>query len=119
MRFLSAAGWRLAAIAAVFALAAGLAAEASAPTVSHSALKRLFPGKFAVSVSGVSVRIVAASNGNLTGTSFAGTDSGRWSVKNGRLCIMLRDWFDGQTKCSRVVREGEWYRAETVRFRKI
>ena len=119
MRFHSAIRWRLGAIVAAFMLAAGFAAEAATPQVSHNALKRLFPGKFAVTVSGVSVRMVAAGNGNLTGTSFAGTDTGRWSVRQGRLCIMLRDWFDGQTKCAHVVREGNWYRAETVRFRKI
>ena len=119
MRFHRAAGWRLGAIIVAFMLAAGLVAEAATPQVSHSALKSLFPGKFAISVSGVSVRIIAASNGNLTGKSFAGTDTGRWSVRQGRLCIMLRDWFDGQTRCAHVVREGSWYRADTVRFRKI
>ncbi len=63
--------------------------------------------------------MVAASNGHLTGKSFAGTDTGRWSVRSGKLCIMLRDWFDGQTRCSHVVRGGNRSRAETVRFRKI
>ena len=119
MRFASAGRWRWVAVAAIFMLAAGLAAEASTPPVSHDALKRLFPGKFAASVGGVSVRVIAAGNGHLTGTSFAGSDFGRWSVRRGRLCIMLRDLFDGQTRCAHVVREGKWYRADTVRFRKI
>jgi len=119
MRFQSAVRRRSGAIAFAIMIAASAAAAAATPPISHSALKNLFPGKFAVSVSGVSVRIVASANGTLEGKSFAGSDSGSWSVRSGRLCIMLRDWFDGQTRCSRVVRDGDWYRAEDVRFRKI
>ncbi|NND49033.1 MAG: hypothetical protein HKN60_02145, partial [Rhizobiales bacterium] len=109
MRFKNAVRRRFGVIAFAIIMTASAAAPAATPSISHSTLKSLFPGKFAVSVSGVSVRMVAASNGYLTGTSFAGTDTGRWSVRSGKLCIMLRDWFDGQTRCSRVVRDGKWY----------
>ncbi len=88
--------------------------------VSPAELRKLFPGKFSAVVKGYRVRFVAKSNGRLKG--FYGTlsDEGRWSVRGGRLCVMLRDWLDGRTTCARVRRENDnWYRARNIRFRKL
>jgi hypothetical protein len=99
-----------------------LLAPASAPAagpIGQAALERLFPGTFAVSVRGIGATFVASGNGALKGATIVGTDSGSWIVRSGKLCIMLHDWFNGRTRCSTVVREGDWYRADAIRFRKI
>jgi len=108
--------------AAIALAAMVLVAPASAPAagaIGQADLERLFPGTFAVSMRGIGATFVASRGGALKGATFAGTDSGRWIVRSGKLCIMLHDWFDGRTRCSTVVREGDWYRADVIRFRKI
>jgi hypothetical protein len=111
---------RLGAVAMALAVfSSGGFSPAEAKSVTHATLKKLFPGTFAVRMDGVSATFVARSGGKLTGSSFAGSDSGRWSVRSGRLCITLNKWFDGSTRCSSVSHDGDWYRANNVRFRKI
>jgi hypothetical protein len=82
------------------------------------ALNALFPGTFQAVVHGYNVTFVARRDGSLHGTFQSGTDTGRWSVRKGQLCIMLSNWLRGQTSCSGVVQHGDWYRAENVVFRK-
>lgn len=108
-------------IFAVLTLLCGLAAaEASAgERLSTRAIKQLFPGKFSAVVKGYKVRFTAKRDGSLIGSHMASTDTGRWSVRRGRLCIMLKDWLDGKTSCSSVVHNGGWYRAKKVKFRKL
>lgn len=118
MRTLGAPG--LGVLVALFVSVSASAVSTAAPsTLSHSTLRSMFPGTFAVRVQGMSAKFIASSGGRLTGESLVGTDSGYWSVRSGRLCIMLRDWLGGETRCSAVVREGGWYRAESVLFRRI
>lgn len=89
------------------------------PKVGHAALKAMFPGTFAVNMQGIAATFHAGQGGRLTGRAMVGTDTGRWSIRGGQLCIMLNGWFSGRTRCSAVVREGNWYRADSVRFRKV
>ena len=92
---------------------------ASAAPLEPQALKALFPGSFAAQVHGYQVSFVAHQDGSLVGTSQQGTDTGQWSVQSGQLCIMLSSWLNGRTACSKVVQQGDWYRADNVVFRKL
>ena len=88
--------------------------------VPSTELRKIFPGKFQAHVKGYRVRFVAASNGLLKGYYGSFTDTGRWSVRGNRLCIMLKDWLDGKTTCSPVRRtRGSWYVARGIRFRRM
>lgn len=109
---------RLIAILFGIVLLFGANAPAAAGGIDDSTLNRLFPGTFSVRVSGISATVVAHRGGRLSGKAFVGTILGRWSVRSGRLCIALEDWSDG-TQCSAVVQEGDWYRADRVRFKRI
>lgn len=103
--------------------AAGLAgvlfaAPAEARSLKPGDLRALFPGTFEAVVYGYTVSFTAHRDGSLVGRYAAATDTGRWSIKRGQLCIMLSSWLSGQTTCSVVVQQGQWYRAENVVFRK-
>ena len=87
--------------------------------LSTRAIKQLFPGQFSAVVKGYAVKFVARRDGSLIGTHMASKDTGRWSVRRGRLCIMLKDWLKGKTKCSPVVQSGSWYRTKVAKFRKL
>jgi hypothetical protein len=88
--------------------------------LSQRELRRLFPGSFDAVVYGIlSVKIIAHGNGQLTGLFSGKKDTGRWSVSNGRLCIMLNRWTDGKSSCSAVVASNGWYRGTGVRFKKL
>jgi hypothetical protein len=105
--------------------AAGLALSLSTFTahaddaLSQKELRRLFPGSFKAVVHGIELKIVAHSNGSLTGVYSGKTDKGRWSVSNGKLCVALDKWMGGKSSCSQVVAEAGWYRGNGVKFRKL
>ena len=78
------------------------------------------PGNFDAVVYGMlEVKIIAHQNGQLEGLFSGKRDTGRWSVSNGRLCIMLSRWTDGKSSCSEVVASNGWYRGNGVRFKKF
>ncbi len=109
---------------ATFGMAGMLALAIMSPAdagekLSTRAIKNLFPGQFHAVVKGYKVRFSAKGDGSLTGSYLASTDKGRWSVRRGRLCIMLKDWTKGKTNCSPVIRTGAWYKARNVKFRKL
>ncbi|MDH3742062.1 MAG: hypothetical protein OER56_10750 [Hyphomicrobiales bacterium] len=108
-------------IVAVSMVLGGLAAgQASAEEkLSTRAIKQLFPGQFHAIVKGYKVVFTAKRDGSLIGNYNSAKDTGRWSVSRGRLCIMLKDWMDGKTSCSTVVRNQDWYTAKQVKFRKL
>ena len=86
--------------------------------MSGKEIKGLFPGKFVAVVKGYKVQFSAKRSGVLIGKYYDEVDRGRWSVRNGRLCIMLKNWMSGETDCSPVHYADGWYRADTVKFRK-
>jgi hypothetical protein len=97
----------------------GLSAFAD-DVLSQKELRRLFPGSFQAVVHGsIVLKIVAHSNGSLTGVYSGKTDKGRWSVSNGRLCVALDTWMSGKSSCSAVVAEAGWYRGNGVKSRKL
>jgi hypothetical protein len=106
--------------AAGFIFVASINTAFAGDTLSQSELRRLFPGSFDAVVYGIlQVKIVAHGNGQLIGLFSGKKDTGRWSVSNGRLCIMLSRWTDGKSSCSPVVASNGWYRGNGVRFKKL
>jgi len=108
----------------VLAIAGALAIASYTPAgaaekVSSSTLKRLFPGQFQAIIKGYKVRFSAMGNGRLYGKYKNYKDQGRWSVRSGRLCIMLKEWMNGETKCSSVTKRNGWYQSAQVQFRKF
>ena len=88
--------------------------------LSQKELRGLFPGSFMAVVHGsIKLKIVAHSNGSLTGVYSGKTDKGRWSVRNGKLCVALDTWMAGKSTCSAVVAQAGWYRGSGVKFRKL
>ena len=94
------------------------ASPAGADELSSRQLRKLFPGEFNAVVQGTTVQFSARRGGRLIGRYMSSTDKGRWSVRGGKLCIVLDKWMNGKTKCSPVVAEGDWYRAADVRFQR-
>ena len=89
-------------------------------SIEHQTLKAMFPGTFQAVVQGYQLSFVARRDGSLVGQYQSQTDTGRWSIESGQLCIMLSSWLSGRTSCARVVPHGEdWYRADQVLFRKL
>lgn len=88
--------------------------------LNQSELGRLFPGTFlAVVNSAYTVRIVARSNGTLSGAISGHQDDGRWSVKSGRLCIAWNTWLNRRANCTAIVSSDGWYHGNGVKFRKL
>jgi hypothetical protein len=108
---------RLLALAGV--VVAVLVPVAGAGDLNTRALRKLFPGDFHAVVRGSTVQFTAKSDGSLIGRYLTATDQGRWSVRNGRLCIVLEKWMKGKAACSTVTEDDGWYRAADVRFRRI
>jgi len=111
---------KLAAFAAAAALTIVVSGPAKAESLGHRALKQLFPGQFQAVVSGLmALKITARSDGTLVGFLDSSKDTGSWSVKNGNLCIRFERWTNGRINCSPVTQVGDWYHANSVKFRKI
>jgi hypothetical protein len=104
--------------AGLLVLSATQPLHASETHLEVRALEALFPGRFTAVVHGYTVSFKAHYDGTLVGHHGSETDTGRWSIVQGELCIMLSTWLNGRTNCARVVRDGEWYRAGRVHFRK-
>ncbi len=95
------------------------ASPAGADELSSRQLRHLFPGDFNAVVQGTTIQFSAKRGGRLVGRYMSSTDKGHWSVRGGKLCIVLDNWMNGKMKCSTVVADGEWFRAADVRFQRV
>jgi hypothetical protein len=107
------------AIAGAILMSLGLGTALAGETLSPRELTRLFPGDFQAVVQNYHVRFSAKTDGTLIGQVMGSSDQGRWSVRNGNLCITLESWLKGRTNCSRVVQQAGWYEGSGVKFRKL
>ncbi len=88
--------------------------------LTQAQLQKLFPGTFTAVVQGATkLTFTAKSNGTLIGEMPGKQDSGRWSLRDGKLCVMLTTWTRGKSACSAVVADSGWYRGQGIKFRKI
>ncbi len=108
------------AMAGAMLLMAGSSVHAAdTGTLSSRQLAQLFPGDFQAVVQNYNVRFSANPDGTLVGRVLGSSDSGRWSVRGGKLCISLESWLKGRTNCSAVVKQAGWYEGSGVKFRKL
>ena len=89
--------------------------------LSGAELRSLFPGSFQAVVSGaINFRITARGDGSLSAISPRGrTDTGRWSVRSGKLCIEFNNWLAGRTRCTSVIHDAGWYVGSAVKFKRV
>ncbi len=107
------------AAAGALMLCASSTAHADA-ALTHSQLQKLFPGTFMAVVHGaMKLTFTAKGNGTLIGEMPGKQDSGRWNVRDGKLCVMLNTWTRGKSACSAVVADNGWYQGRGIKFRKI
>ena len=107
-------------MAAALLLSSLSSAALADDTMTQSELRQLFPGTFLAVVRGnVMLTFKAMNNGVLIGKMPGKQDEGRWSLENGKLCIMLSNWTKGKSSCSEVVADNGWYLGQGVKFRKI
>lgn len=86
--------------------------------LSERELSQLFPGRFQAIVQGtLVVNITARRDGSLLGEFMSRSDTGRWSIRSGELCIRFSKWLGGRTSCAAVVEQAGWYRTSDVQFR--
>ncbi len=98
---------------------AAQAASSGQRALDRQELRKMFPGTFRAQVKGYDVRFIASRDGRLKGIYGSLTDDGRWSLRGNRLCIMLKDWLKGKTRCAAVRQtSGAWYLAGDIRFRR-
>lgn len=78
--------------------------------LSADELAALFPGQFeAIWKDKHQVRVVVGSDGEVRGSSGIMSDSGRWSIDGDRLCVAFNWWTRDRTRCTEVLRRGDWY----------
>jgi hypothetical protein len=93
------------------------APAAAGERLTSAQLLDLFPGHFQAIVRGNSVKFTATATGQLVGRLGRSIDQGRWSVRNGELCIMMKEWTQGRTNCSAITGNDGWLHGKGVSFR--
>ena len=73
-------------------------------------LKNLAPGRYKVTLMGVSNMTVALSgNGTILGAANGAKDKGHWNLNGNQICIGWNNWLGGSTRCSGLMREAGYY----------
>jgi hypothetical protein len=87
--------------------------------MSEGELQLLFPGEFHVVVNGLlDVQVTASEDGSLFARQTGKSDSGRWEIRSGQLCITFSKWLENTTHCADVIEDGAWYRTSNLAFQK-
>ena len=106
-------------LAAIAFLAPVPLAHAEEP-LNDQQLLRLFPGTFQALVKGkYEVTVTVKRDGAIVGEVSGLLDQGRWTVRDGELCIVMPAMTRGRVECSAVVADNGWYRGRSVSFRKL
>ena len=88
--------------------------------LTEQQILHLFPGTFQALVRGkFDVTVTVARDGAIVGQIPGLEDHGRWTVKDGELCIVLPNFTRGKVECSAVVSASGWYRGRNVAFRRL
>ena len=111
------------AVAGAVALTTLIPAQAGERSLKAKDIRNLFPGTYEARVRGYKVKIVARSNGSLSGSAFNYKDKGRWWIKGNRLCVAWSNWTGGRASCGVIARAGKWYVSRSsggsMKFRRI
>lgn len=106
----------LAAVAICVLTSGVLAGDALSP----SELRKLAPGRYAVSVMGlVNLTVSMRPNGVITGQAKGEVDRGFWTVQGQKLCIAWNRWNNGQRRCAVLSGDNGAYQGGGLSIRRI
>jgi hypothetical protein len=95
--------------------------QAQAETLSAQDIRKLAPGRYAVSVMGlVNMTVSMRPNGTVAGTTSKGKrDTGSWSIQGQRLCVAWNKWLGGQRRCATLKGANGSYSGGGLSLRRI
>lgn len=78
--------------------------------LSAGEIAALFPGRYeAIWKDKHQVRVVARTDGEISGSFGIFSGSGRWSIVGDELCVASRWWSSNRPRCSEVLLHQGWY----------
>ncbi len=79
-------------------------------TLGATQLKNLAPGRYKVTLMGVSdMTVTLRGNGTILGAANGANDNGHWNLNGDKICIGWTKWLGGSTRCSSLMREAGYY----------
>jgi hypothetical protein len=79
-------------------------------TLGPAQLKNLAPGRYKVTLMGVSnMTVTLRSNGTVFGAAKGAIDSGHWNLSGNKICIAWNKWLGGRARCSGLISEAGYY----------
>ncbi len=107
-------------LVAVVALCAFCSVAFADDALTPNELKRLAPGRYAVTVMGlVNMTVSMRPNGVITGQAKGDKDRGFWTVQGQKLCIVWRKWNDGKTSCAALKGDNGSYQGGGLSIQRI
>ena len=99
-------------VLAISALCAPQQLRATPQALSASQIKALFPGIYeGIADDKYEFIVSGGSNGQLIGRSRGREKTLPWKITGNKLCIIVTEESLSKTYCSRIVKDGIWYRA--------
>jgi hypothetical protein len=78
--------------------------------LSADEIAALFPGQYeAIWRDRHQVRVVAGTDGEISGSYGIFSGSGEWAIVGNKLCVTINWWTRAKPRCSEVIRHGGWY----------
>ena len=79
-------------------------------TLKAAQIKNLIPGRYKVTLMGVSnMNVTLRSNGTLFGSANGTIDNGHWKMSGNQICIGWNKWLGARDRCSALVSETGYY----------
>lgn len=79
-------------------------------TLEPAQLKNLAPGRYKVTLMGVSnMTVTLRTNGTVFGAAEGAIDSGHWKLSGNKICIAWKTWLGGSAHCSELISEAGYY----------
>jgi hypothetical protein len=79
-------------------------------TLGPAQLKNLAPGRYKVTLMGVSsMTVTLRSNGTVFGAAKDANDNGHWNLSGNKICIAWNKWLGGSVHCSGLISKAGYY----------
>ena len=79
-------------------------------TLGPAQLKSLAPGRYKVTLMGISnMTVTLRANGTVFGAANGAKDNGHWNLRGNQICIGWNKWLGGGTRCSGLTRQAGYY----------
>ena len=89
-------------------------------TLEPAQLKNLIPGRYKVTLMGVSnMTVLLRSNGTILGSAKGTIDNGHWTLSGNKICIGWSKWLSGSTRCSSLLRAAGYYQGSGFTMKPI